>query len=209
MKLLRKILYPLYHKFQVYKRKRYFLNNLNMNPLRIVVGSGKYYEKAWLPTDIEYLNMLELNDWLKYFQPNSIDAILSEHVWEHLTEEQGQIAANNCFEFLKPGAYLRLAVPDGYHASKDYIEYVKPGGKGPGASDHKILYNFDTLQLMLERAGFQVLLIEGYLKDGIWIEKPWMTEDGMIKRSKRYKKMSPDRSFQITSIIVDACKPLI
>jgi len=56
--------------------------------------------------------------------------------------------------YLKPGGVLRLAVPDGLNPSAEYIEHVRPGVRGPGASDHKILYTFKVMKERLERAGF-------------------------------------------------------
>jgi len=44
-----------------------------------------------------------------------LDAILAEHVWEHLTKEEALIAALTCYRYIKNGGYLRVAVPDGPH----------------------------------------------------------------------------------------------
>lgn len=84
-------------------------------PLRIVVGSSGIHDPSWFPTDIETLDLLNRGDWERYFARHSIDAILAEHVWEHLTAEDGVVAARHCFEFLAPGGYLRWAVPDAFH----------------------------------------------------------------------------------------------
>jgi predicted SAM-dependent methyltransferase len=68
------------------------------------------------------------------FTHNSITAILAEHVWEHLTFEEGVQAAKNCYKYLKPGGYVRCAVPDGYFPDEEYQNIVKIGGPGP--KDH-------------------------------------------------------------------------
>ena len=57
----------------------------------------------------------------------------------------------NCYEFLRPGGRLRIAVPDGFHPEPGYIEYVRPGGTGIGADDHKVLYNYQSLRKLLEK----------------------------------------------------------
>ena len=57
--------------------------------LKIVIGASGYYDEGWIDTDIEYLNLLNRSHWKRYFRVDSIDAILAEHVWEHLTLEQG------------------------------------------------------------------------------------------------------------------------
>jgi predicted SAM-dependent methyltransferase len=60
---------------------------------------------------------VEEDTWKFFFQESSLDAILAEHVWEHLSLNEASIAAKNCFKYLKHGGYVRVAVPDGYHPS--------------------------------------------------------------------------------------------
>lgn len=81
---------------------------------RVVVGSGGSNNNVgWFHTEENVLNLLKRCDWEERFLPNSIAAVLAEHVWEHLTYEEGIDAAKTCYEFLKPGGYVRCAVPDG------------------------------------------------------------------------------------------------
>src|SRR5258708_35780542 len=143
-------------------RARYQLRSLiaQQSRLRIVIGASGIFEQGWIPTEIYSLNLLKVSDWKFYFKPNSIDALMAEHVWEHITLEDGFIAVRNCYMFLKPGGYLRIAVPDGLHPDSEYIDYVKPGGTGAGADDHKELFTYLTLTDVLEKAGFQVNLLE-------------------------------------------------
>jgi predicted SAM-dependent methyltransferase len=60
------------------------------------------------------INLLIRSNWVESFGERRIDIILSEHVWEHLTYEEGVEAAEICYDFLKPGGYIRCAVPDGF-----------------------------------------------------------------------------------------------
>src|SRR5690554_2271245 len=92
--------------------------------LRVVLGAGGIYQEGWIATDIDRLNIVQEQDWHALFVPNSIDVLLAEHVWEHLTLEEGVIGLKHCFQFLKPGGYFRIAVPDGNHPDPEYIEYV-------------------------------------------------------------------------------------
>jgi predicted SAM-dependent methyltransferase len=48
---------------------------------------------------------------LRYFQKDSVDRILGERVWEHLTLEDGEFAAATCFSFLKKGVDYVLLFP--------------------------------------------------------------------------------------------------
>lgn len=174
---------------------------------KIVVGTSGIYEPGWIPTDIEYLNMLREEDWRRFFPEASISAILAEHVWEHLTPEQGLLAAQNCRRFLRPGGYLRLAVPDGGNPDPNYLDQVKVNGSGSGAHDHKVLYTAATLSHLLQRAGFAVTLLEHFDADGTFHHRDWSPRDGMIHRSRRFDERNQNGRLAYTSLIIDAFKP--
>lgn len=183
------------------------LKNAATKPvIKIVVGSSGFYEKGWTPTDIEYLDMLKDSDWRIFFKENTIDAIIGEHVWEHLSKENGLLAFKNCFRYLKSGGYLRIAVPDGFHPEKEYIDYVKPGGSGNGADDHKVLYNYQSISESLHEAGFTVKLLEYFDENGQFHDIAWKSEDGFIKRSKNFDPRNVNGELNYTSLIVDAIK---
>ncbi|MGB7346719.1 MAG: methyltransferase domain-containing protein [Pirellulaceae bacterium] len=174
---------------------------------RIVVGASGVIPDGWIGTDIDQLNLLSEQDWLRYFRPGSVDSILAEHVWEHLTPEQGLQAATLCARFLKPGGYLRAAVPDGGHTDSQYIDYVKPGGSGAGADDHKVLYTQESFATMFRSAGFgDVDTLEYFDNDGQFQASQWSEAEGMIHRSIRFDKRNQDGQPRYTSLIVDAKK---
>lgn len=196
-------------RFDIYKKKVALKRELSHLPSkRVIVGSGGTKYEGWANTDQDILNLLVESDWLAFFKPNSLDAILAEHVWEHLTAEQAVIAAENCFKYLKPGAYLRVAVPDGYHPNEEYLNWVKPGGIGPGSDDHKALYSHETFSNLFSSAGFNVSIYEYFDKSGIFHENKWDPKDGMIYRSKRFDSRNANGHPNYTSIILDAIKPV-
>lgn len=179
---------------------------------KIVVGACDTQFDGWVSSDKKTLNLLAESDWVACFEPGSLNAILAEHVWEHLTPEEAGIAATYCFRFLKPGGYLRVAVPDGFHPDPGYIEWVRPEGSGPGADDHKVLYTYDTFRKVFTSAGFNVSMYEYYDEHGEFHGMDWNHEEGMIRRSRRFDEDTFDRrksgvSFAFTSIILDAIKP--
>lgn len=174
--------------------------------LRFVLGSGGLCEPGWIPTDIDVLNVVNDEDWQYLFRPGEIDALLAEHVWEHLSPEEGRIAARNCYNYLKPGGYFRVAVPDGFHPGAEYIDCVKPGGIGDGAEDHKVLYNFLSLEKVFRHAGFKIDLLEYFDEKGEFHYKEWSPEDGMIYRSKRFDERNKNGMINYTSLILDALK---
>jgi predicted SAM-dependent methyltransferase len=176
---------------------------------RIVIGSSGWHDAGWVPTDREFLDLLRPADWQRFFQPRSIDAMLAEHVWEHLTEAEALAAARTCHEYLKPGGYLRIAVPDGLHPDPTYHEWVKVGGASPGqkANDHKVLYTYRTVREVFERSGFRVSLYEYFDEAGTFHCHEWEETAGKIRRSKRFDPRNAGGALGFTSIILDAVKP--
>lgn len=156
------------------------------------------------------MNLLKKKDWGKKFHVNSLEAILAEHVWEHLSYEQGIEAAEICFEFLKPGGYIRCAVPDGFFPNEDYQTMVQVGGPGPAnhpAASHKIVHNYKTITSMFNEAGFDVILLEYCKENGAFHYNEWDEHQGFIYRSKRFDHRNENGELGFVSLIVDAIKP--
>lgn len=209
--VIKKIVNPIYSPFKKKLQLNDFHKKLNVakeknQPLKIVIGSSSIFEKGWIPSEIHFLNLLDESTWHVFFDENEITYLLAEHVWEHLTEEEGIIAAKNCFKFLKKGGNLRVAVPDGYHKDADYIKYVKPGGIGAGADDHKVLYTYKTFSKIFEKAGFEVTLLEYFDENKEFQFNDWDVEKGYIHRSINNDKRNSDGNPNYTSIIIDAYK---
>jgi predicted SAM-dependent methyltransferase len=183
---------------------------LQHNDMKIVIGAGEYYNNpGWIHTQEEELNLLDVNTWTNKFAANSLTAILAEHVWEHLTYEEGIIAAKLCSHFLKPFGYIRCAVPDGFFPDETYQNIVKVGGPGPKdhpAASHKIVHTYKTLTRMFEEAGFEVKLLEYCDETGKFYSNEWDEKDGIIFRSKKYDPRNQGDKILFPSLIVDAIK---
>ncbi|VAW13081.1 Protein distantly related to SAM-dependent methyltransferases [hydrothermal vent metagenome] len=210
LKNIIRLYYP-YSKTNINRReqKKTFENLLSSNTndqLKIVIGSSQKYTEGWIPSEAHFLDLLEPKTWLKYFQENHIDGLLAEHVWEHLTPEQGKTAVETCHTFLKKGGRLRVAIPDGFHSDPKYIDYVKPGGHGYGSDNHKILYNYKSFSAILSECGFKVECLEYFDENGLFHSKNWTIEDGFIYRSIRYDERNQDGNPNYTSLILDAIK---
>ncbi len=80
--------------------------------MKIVIGAGKTSYDSWINTQETELNLLNRSDFEHMFSNERPTAFLAEHVWEHMTLEEGVIAAKNCFDFMEDGGYIRAAVPD-------------------------------------------------------------------------------------------------
>ncbi len=171
-------------------------------PRRIVIGASGVFEPAWTPTDAREFDLLRPETWERFVQPGSIDCLMAEHVWEHLTLEQGRTAALTCHRFLKPGGYLRVAVPDGLFPSAEFQEYIKIGGKAGGGvvGGHLIVYTYAMLRDVFESAGFTTTLLEYHDEAGQFHYQEWDPVQGKIHRSKRFDDRGP------ISVILDAYK---
>lgn len=175
--------------------------------IKLNIGSANInYDNNWIATDINTLNILNKDDWGKNMLFFKADNIMAEHVWEHLQENEIILANANCYKFLKKGGRLRLAVPDGFFPDKEYIEYVKPGGIGSGADDHKILFNYKIMQKCLEEVGFKVNLLEYWDEYGKFHSQEWDVKDGYIMRSSKHDKRNQGGILKYTSLIVDAIR---
>ena len=195
---------------------------------KIVIGAWSKFDSGWVPTQREFLDLTNPSHWRDYFQPDSVDAMLAEHVWEHITPEEGLAAAKLCHTYLKPGGTLRVAVPDGLHPDPRYVDLVKadalnpapgdaPDGGGNSAS-HKALYTYRSLRELFEQAGFRVVLYEYFDEQGAFHCQEWDAKGGTISRSKRFDPRNHngqlasvypgtiDDYLSYSSIILDAVK---
>lgn len=206
--MIKDLIRPVYNRYRRKRELAKFKKGLakNQGEIKVVVGSSEICPEGWLPTEEHFLNLLVEDEWRLYFKENTIANILAEHVWEHLSLEDGSTAAGTCYKFLSKGGKLRIAVPDGYHPDKEYIDYVKPGGAGAGAFDHKVLYNYESLSKLLTDIGYRTELLEYFDEDGSFHTREWSDKDGHIHRSLMYDKRNKDGKPHYTSIIIDAIK---
>jgi predicted SAM-dependent methyltransferase len=172
-------------------------------PLRVMLGAGPMHVSGWFQTDKEILDVTSPDDWSTLFAPGSIDSLLSEHMFEHLSEEEARAALIECHRYLKPVGLFRIAVPDGYRRDLTYVNEVSPPKDG-----HKVLYNIDTLTALLQSVGFRTTPLEYFDAQERFYAVTWDENEGMIYRSVRFdsqQEFQRDGLFY-TSLIVDARK---
>jgi predicted SAM-dependent methyltransferase len=173
------------------------------NPLRVMLGAGPIRTDGWFQTDKEILDVTSPDDWSILFAPESIDSLLSEHMLEHLSEEEARTALGEAYRYLKPAGLFRLAVPDGYRSDPTYVKEVAPPADG-----HKMLYNIDSLTALLKSIGFATTPLEYFDAHEQFHAFTWDQSEGMIMRSIRFdtqQEFQRDGLFY-TSLIVDARK---
>lgn len=188
------------------KSIRIFNRALFSNKVYINIGSADVNpDNKWIATDLDVLDCTITSDWYRMLLFLKVDKIMAEHVWEHLTLEQSNMALANCYKFLKKGGTLRIAVPDGFHSDENYIEDVKPMGKGSGSHDHKVLYDYKLLSECFEKVGFNVTLLEYWDENNNFHYIDWSDENGHIRRSRRYDNRNKNR-LEYTSLIIEGIK---
>lgn len=173
------------------------------NPLNVVIGGGETVYESWIGTDRDFLDITNPADWLTLFRANSIDRLLCEHVFEHLTKAQAATAVRECHRFLKPGGLLRIAVPDGFRRDAIYVAEAAPPHDG-----HQVFYNVHSLTELLTSAGFSVEPLEYFDEAEEFHAAPWDEREGMIVRSARFDQQQKFRRDDLyyTSLIVDGRK---
>ena len=178
--------------------------------MKVVLGAGNTSYDGWISTQETELNLLKPADFERMFSKEKPKAFLAEHVWEHMTLEEGYLAAKNCFSYLADGGYMRVAVPDKNFRNEWYQNMVKVGGNGDvnhPAFTHKIVYDYRLLSQVFLSAGFEVELLEWCDETGQFHYKYWNEADGKIGRSLRFDTRNENGKIGMVSIILDAKKP--
>ena len=178
--------------------------------MKIIVGAQSTQQLGWISLQKNDLDIRDERSWAQRFSPNSLDAVLAEHVLEHLTYSEAEQTVRNCFKYLKPNGYFRIAVPDGFHPEPNYIAWVRPL-TGWNGDDHKFLFDYKNLNGLLAGAGFAVRPLEWFDEQGNFHQQLWNLQDGVITRSRNAiwsKFLGIVVNAEYTSLIVDAVKPI-
>ena len=188
-----------------YRVRRLRLRIAGARPLNVIIGAAQTSFPGWIQTDRSILDITQPVDWGRLFKPDSIDRLLAEHVLEHLADSECRIALGQAFRYLKSGGSLRIAVPDGYRRDAAYVAEVSPPNAG-----HKVLYNIDSLALLLESHGFKVTPLEYFDAQEQFHAHPWDEKEGFISRSIRFDRQTDFQRGEMfyTSLIADARKPI-
>ena len=176
-------------------------------PLNVIIGAGETRYENWIATDIPAFHVLKHEHWALLFQPASINRMLAEHVFEHLTVDELSQFLRLARLYMSKSGRIRLAVPDGNHPDANYIAHVRPGGIGEGADDHKVLYNCDKIANVLQESGYEFQLLEYFDASGEFHREAWQADDGFIGRSAAHDERNVGGKLIYTSLIVD-CWPL-
>ncbi len=137
-------------------------------PVRLHLGCGWVRKEGWTNVDLfatraeicwDLATGIPLDD-------DSVEAIFHEHMLEHLTLETGFAFTRECLRVLRPGALLRIGVPDAgalldSYSGKAGPEWASSRPTGMLAvqalfyeNGHRAMYDGETLTRMCLAAGF-------------------------------------------------------
>lgn len=178
----------------------------SQSPVKIIIGAGQTRLEGWISTDVPAFDVRDSDLWRQLFPPGSVDRMLAEHVFEHLTRDELASFLKIAEHYLAPGGRVRIAVPDGCHPDADYIKRVQPGGTGIGAGDHKVLYTCDLIGRLMRKQNYRFELLEYFDAAGQFHQRAWSADDGFVGRSADHDERNADGQLNYTSLIVD-CWP--
>ena len=94
--------------------------------LKLHLGCGCDHYDGWINIDIVDIRgkvdmVLDLRRGLPNFKDNSVEAIFSNHFFEHLLWQDGQRLLKDCYRVLKPNGIIRTAMPELEHVINWYL----------------------------------------------------------------------------------------
>lgn len=96
------------------------------------------------------------------FDDESVDCLYSSHALEHCYREEARAILIDAHRVLKPGGWIRVAVPDLDHAIDLYrmgkkeqaLGYFFASSRAGSSERHQYMYDFELLRDLLKTAGF-------------------------------------------------------
>ena len=163
---------------QLAERDRSWVASLRgRDDLRINVGSSGAHLEGWINADLfrdpeeRCLRMDATQRWP--FGDGSAEAVNSEHMIEHVERQLAPAFFAEAYRVLRPGGVIRTSTPDLRGIAEAYIAEDDPTLAAHRAhgydarnhadlvnnylqvGDHRHLYDYETLELLLREAGFE------------------------------------------------------
>ncbi len=202
MKIFLFYIYNTFQRFLGIARFKLYLRKNDV--IKVIFGSGNTSLKGWFSTEKVFFDLLNINDYLKFFLHKKPDLVLIEHVLEHFDLNEVRLVAKYLFDFTNSECNIRIAVPDGFHPDSEYINYVKPNGSGP--AEHKILFNYKSISKIFTDVGFKNEFLEYWDEEGNFHSTYADDDKGIIFRSFKNDLRNLDGKPHYTSLIIDFFK---
>ena len=150
--------------------------------LLLEIGTKSTHLPGWLSLDIRpNEDALRLDASKRWPLPDGCArAVRAEHMIEHLSWEEAELCVGEIARVLEPGGLCRICTPDLEGISRAYLErdprvldvHREHGYSAPTWAHlpnnylrmwgHRFVFDFDSLRLLLERAGFQEIERSGF-----------------------------------------------
>lgn len=153
---------------------------------KVHLGCGRNHFDGWVNIDVDRAVKPDVRIDLRGGFPapsSSVHFIYSEHVFEHLTLDDGRRVFLDCYEALQDGGVMRIAMPDLRYIVERYLDGrldldevpEAAGDRGFESIDsaamllnfalrswgHLYLYDLEELSLRLAQAGFRQVVPRG------------------------------------------------
>jgi predicted SAM-dependent methyltransferase len=162
---------------KIIRNKKTFINTKRIKDKKLLnVGCGLFPKPEFINLDYDWDPKIDIC-WdivkEKYpFADNSLEGIFTEHCLEHIPFESCLSNLKEFYRILKPNGVVRIIVPDGeiycdlYTKRKEDHKTILPYGENEETGmisinrifrsyGHLFIYDFETLQLLLKKAGFE------------------------------------------------------
>jgi len=118
----------------------------------------------------EYVDILANHDFVHHdlrfgvpFPKESVSHIYTSHFLEHLLPDQAKLLLQDSYKVLQPGGVMRISIPDLEYAISLYPDdkeamlekYFFINDTANSFSNHKYMYDFDSLSELLSEIGFE------------------------------------------------------
>ena len=145
-------------------------------PVKVSFGAGTVALPGWIDTDLTWRARFCLDATRPWpVDAGSVDFVYADQVIEHFPLEVGRSVLRHAFDALAPGGAIRLATPDVERTARIYLErgskcathLERHRSRGYSAehqvdmlrvtfseNGHCFCYDFDSLRVELQRAGF-------------------------------------------------------
>ncbi len=121
----------------------------------------------------------------------SVSQILSEHCFEHLEIETVKSLLAECHRMLKPGGWLRFAVPD-YGSPRN--QKYRQRGHDPKHLDHVNFPVIEDLRSYVEESPFRTGRFYDYWENGEFVPGEVDDSKGFIKRTRKHDPRNSPRN---------------
>lgn len=132
---------------------------------KLHLGCGNRIIPGWINVDINSENQMVIKDDvanLITIEDDSIDLIYASHILEHFGRHEVEGILRTWHKKMKLGGLLRLAVPDFETVCQRYLQHKNiseilgfvSGGQRSVYDYHKIVFDFDSLAVLLAKVGF-------------------------------------------------------